>query len=409
MDQKLSITDLPINGKKVLMRVDFNVPVDERGHITDDSRIQAAIPSIKYVLDQGGALILMSHFGRPKGRVDSKYSLRPCAERLSELLHIPVKLAPNCIGKEVEQLAASLKPGQILMLENLRFHKGEEHPHEEPEFAKQLASLADFYVDEAFGAAHRMHASVCDITAYFPKRSAAGFLMQKEISFLGNTLLQPKRPFIALIGGAKISTKLGVVKALLGRVNHLLIGGGMSYTFLKAQQIPIGDSIYEEDLLEDARMILEESKQECTQLVLPVDLVVADKIGPDAKTLIVDVSEGIPNGFQGVDIGPKTLALYKNILMEGKTIFWNGPVGVFECPPFAQGTYEIAQFLGTIPATTIVGGGDSIAAIHQAHVADKIAHLSTGGGASLEFIEQGSLPGIDALSNKQDLNNGNFS
>ncbi len=397
MAQTLSLTDLAFKEKKVLMRVDFNVPLDSQGHITDDTRIRAALPSINYVLEHGGALILMSHLGRPKGKPTPEFSLTPCAKRLQELLKKPVKIAPDCVGPETEKLANSLKSGQILMLENLRFHKGEEKPKEEEGFTKKLAALGDFYVNDAFGTAHRAHASTADIAQYFPHKAAAGFLMQKEIEFLGKTLLNPERPFYALIGGAKISTKVGVIKTLVRKVDALLIGGGMAYTFLKAQGISIGNSIHEDDSLEDARQILQECRDKKIKLLLPIDFVVAEKIEAHAKTQIVSAEIGIPSQFEGVDIGPKTVELFIRELKQAKTILWNGPVGVFEMPQFAKGTHAIAKALSEMDSIRIVGGGDSIAAIQGAGLGDKFTHLSTGGGASLEYIEFGSLPGIEAL------------
>ncbi len=400
MKQKLSLKDLDLFGKKVLMRVDFNVPLDKNGNITDDMRIRASLPSINYVLDHGGAAILMSHLGRPKEKRTPEFSLAPCAKRLSELLGKEVIMASDCIGPEVEQLAKILKPGQVLMLENLRFHRGEEHPEDDPSFAKKLAGLGDLYVNDAFGTAHRAHASTAEIAKYFPHQAAAGFLLEKEIQFLGDTLLQPKRPFYAIIGGAKISTKLGVLKTLMKKADALLIGGGMAYTFFKAQGFEIGDSIHEDDLLKQAQEILEESRRSHFNLLLPEDTVAADKLAKDAQVQVVDATTGIPTGFQGVDIGPKTIKRYTHLLQDAATVLWNGPLGVFEIEPFAKGTIAIAEVLAGLSATTIVGGGDSIAAVESAGVAGRITHLSTGGGAALEYIEYGTLPGIEALSDK---------
>lgn len=398
MSKTLSLHDLPVKDKKVLMRVDFNVPLDENGKITDDTRIKASLPSINYVLDHGGALILMSHLGRPKDKRVLELSLKPCAERLSTLIGRKVTMAPDCIGMDVDGMAGALKPGQILMLENLRFHRAEEHPEEDESFIKQLASLGEVYVNDAFGAAHRPHASIVPITKYFPKKSAAGFLLEKEIKFLGETLKNPKRPFIAILGGSKISTKIGVIEALLRKVDVLLIGGGMTYTFMKAQGLPIGNSIHEDDFLEKTRQLMAKSGKGCGRLVLPVDNVVADEIKEGANIHVVDSSKGIPEGYQGVDIGPKTVVKYAAELEKAATILWNGPLGVFEVPKFSKGTNNIAHVLTDLKATTIVGGGDSIAAMQAAGVADKITHLSSGGGASLEYIENGSLPGLDALT-----------
>jgi phosphoglycerate kinase len=391
-----TLTDLPLQGKKVLMRVDFNVPLDKSGHITDDSRIKATLPSIQYVLDQGGSLILMSHLGRPKGK-EAALSLQPCAKRLSELLKKPVQMAPDSIGKDVEEMAHNLQPREILLLENLRFHKGEEKPEQDPIFVKNLAKLGDYYVNDAFGTAHRAHASTAIIADYFKGRSSAGFLLEKELKFLDSCLKDPKRPFYAIIGGAKISTKLGVLKALIKKVDALLIGGAMAYTFFKALGVDIGDSLYEEDLLGEALSILEESKKKQVPLLLPIDLVVANLPVNGAKIQIVNALDGIPSGFQGVDIGPKTIEAITKRVQDGATIFWNGPVGIFEQSDFAKGTLSLAKVLANLPAITIVGGGDSLSAIENAGVGEKITHLSTGGGATLEYIEFGKLPGITPL------------
>lgn len=398
----LSIRDLDVNSKKVLMRVDFNVPVDKSGKITDDTRIVAALPSIRYVLDHGGALILMSHFGRPKGIPTKEFSLKPCAVRLSELLKMPVEMAPDCIGEEVKAFAKNLKPGQILLLENLRFHRAEEHSEEDPSFAKQLAELGDFYVNDAFGTAHRAHSSTAIIAQYFPGKAAAGLLMQKEIQFLGTTLLNPKRPFYAIIGGAKISTKMGVLKTLIQKANKLFIGGGMAYTFFKSQGIEIGDSIHEDAFIDQAKEILRITQNSQCPLFLPEDLVVAEKFNNEALFKVIEIKQGIPQGYQGMDIGPKTIQRYTTELQEARTLFWNGPLGVFEFPNFAKGTNAIAQTVAGLSATTIIGGGESVAAVEAAGVADKISHISTGGGAALEYIEFGTLPGIEALSKKKD-------
>jgi phosphoglycerate kinase len=396
--QKISLQNLPVKGKKVLMRVDFNVPLNEKGHITDDTRIEATLPSILYVLERGGSLILMSHLGRPKDKRVPELSLKPCAKRLSELLGREVLMAPDCVGPEVEKMAKGLKAGQILLLENLRFHRGEEHPEEDSQFVKQLASLGDVYVNDAFGTAHRAHASTAVIAQFFSGKAAAGLLLEKEIRFLGEALANPKRPFYAIIGGSKISTKCGVIEVLLQKADAVLIGGGMAYTFLKAQGIEIGDSIHEDDFLDKARDILKMSMKKGSRLLLPSDIVIADKIKEGAAKHIIESHKGIPKGFQGVDIGPQTIQNYANELRKAATILWNGPLGVFEVPEFARGTNAIAHILTQLKATTIVGGGDSIAAIQAAGVADKISHLSTGGGASLEYIEYGTLPGIEALS-----------
>lgn len=391
MTEKLSLRDLDIKGKRVLMRVDFNVPI-KNGQITDDSRIRAALPSIEYVLNQGGALILMSHLGRPKGKPEKEFSLAPCAKRLSELLKKPVAMASDCVGLEVEKMAKDLKKGDVLMLENVRFHSGEEAPDTSLDFAKRLASLGDCYVNDAFGTAHRAHASTAIIAKFFPKASAMGFLIEKEIHELSPLLSNPKRPFYAIIGGAKISTKIGVLKQLLNKVDALFIGGGMVYTFLKADGVEIGASICENP--NEIQTLPRE------KLRFPKDLVIADRFANDANIKTIFANDGIPQGWQGMDIGPQTIEQWSKELQKAATVFWNGPLGVFEMPHFANGTKRIAECLANAKAKTIVGGGDSIAAIEQTGLQNRFAHLSTGGGASLEFLEFGHLPGIDALTNK---------
>jgi 3-phosphoglycerate kinase len=399
MGQKLSISDLDLNGKKVLIRVDYNVPLDN-GEITDDTRIRASLPTIQYALTHGAAVILMSHLGRPQGKPDKVFSLEPCARRLSEMLQNPVKMAPECVGLEVDQLVKNLKSGEVLLLENLRFHKGEEHPEQEPGFVNLLANLGDVYVNDAFGTAHRDHTSTALIATFFPGKAAAGFLMEKEIAYLGATMQNPRRPFYAILGGAKISTKFKVIKALMRKADVLLIGGAMAYTFFKAEKVPIGNSLFEESFITVAREILDITGEPHCDIILPLDCVITQKMD-SGETRIADMKEGIPDGWMGVDIGPKTLKLYEQELSKASSIFWNGPLGVFEHPPFNAGTDAIAKALaGYKSATTVIGGGDSIAAIEAAGVADKIDHLSTGGGAALEYIEYGSLPGINALSDK---------
>jgi phosphoglycerate kinase len=401
MPDKLNIQDLDLRGKKVLIRVDYNVPL-ENSKITDDTRIRETLPTIQYTLDRGGIPILMSHLGRPKGQPDPHLSLAPCANRLSELLKKPVKMASDCCGGEVEKLVSRLKSGDIVLLENLRFHVGEENPSKEPSFVSALAKLGDVYVDDAFGCAHRPHASIVEITDFFPDRSAAGFLMQKELTYLGSTLLNPKRPFYAVLGGAKISTKFRVLESLMQKADVLLIGGAMANTFLKSEEVEIGDSLFERDFIPVARELLDVSIQPHCRIILPVDLVVADAINSKANTKIVSVSEGVPKGYKAVDIGPQTVQRYSDELQKAATVFWNGPLGIFECAPFAKGTNGIAKTVANLSsAITIVGGGDSIAAIEQFGLTDQITHISTGGGASLEFIEFGTLPGIEALSNKK--------
>lgn len=381
---KLGLKDLSLKGKRVLMRVDFNVPLQD-GKITDDSRIQASLPSIQYILDQGATLILMSHLGRPKDPKinDPEFSLAPCAKRLSELIKKPVPLATDY---------NNIPKSEVVLLENLRYNPGEENG--DPEFAKQLAKLGDVYVNDAFGTAHRAHASTALIAKYFPLQSAAGFLMEKEIENLSPLIQNPKRPFYAIIGGAKISTKIGVIKNLLKLVDGLFIGGGMTFSFMKAKGLPIGDSKSEE---------IDKELLNSKKIHLPIDLVIADRFDASGNQKIVLTEEGIPPGWQGMDIGPETVKKWSLLLKDGATIFWNGPLGVFEMPNFAKGTQEIAKILAESKAKTIVGGGDSVAAVQQMGLGSRFAHLSTGGGASLEFIEFGHLPGIDALTSKQNL------
>lgn len=373
------------------MRVDFNVPMED-GKIEDDSRIFAALASIEYVLKHGGSLVLMSHLGRPKGKPDPSMSLKPVAKRLSEIIKLPVQMADDCIGPAVEKMANALKPGQVMLLENLRFHPGEKEPMKDPDFAKALSKLGDVYVNEAFGSAHREHSSTALIARYFPKQSAMGFLMEKELTELTPLLENPERPFYAIIGGAKASSKIGVLKQLLKRVDAVFIGGAMAFTFLKEQGVSVGTSIYE-----DPKLIQDIPKE---KLHLPIDLVIADQFSNDAKIQTISVKQGIPDGWQGMDIGPKTIAEWDQKLKIAKTVFWNGPVGVYEMPNFEKGTQSIAGFLAKSNAKTYVGGGNSVSAIKQAGLAEKFTHLSTGGGASLEFLELGHLPGIDALTHR---------
>ncbi|MBM3183724.1 MAG: phosphoglycerate kinase [Chlamydiae bacterium] len=391
---KLSLKDLSLKGKRVLMRVDFNVPLSQDGKITDDSRIVGALPSIQYILAHGGALILMSHLGRPQGKKDPRFSLKPVAEHLATLLHKNVQFAPDCIGPDVKKMALELKPGQILMLENVRFHPEEEEPEKDPSFVDHLAELGDVYVNDAFGTAHRAHASTALLAKRFSGKAAAGFLMEKEISFLSPLLEGPKRPFFAIIGGAKISTKAGIIHNLLKRVDALFLGGGMTFTFLKAQGIEIGDSLFEEAELNSAKEILAKANS----LYLPLDLIIADAFSNDARRQTIPAKQGIPEGWRGMDIGPETIQEWSRLLQKSETVFWNGPLGVFEMSNFAKGTEDIANALAESKAEVIVGGGDSVAAIQQMGLGSKFAHLSTGGGASLEFLEFGHLPGIDVLS-----------
>jgi phosphoglycerate kinase len=401
---KLSIKDLDLDGKRVFMRVDFNVPLDDGGRVMDDTRIVETLPTIEYAVRHHARLVLASHLGRPKGIPNPKMSLKPVAERLRNLLDerirrgINVGFAPDCIGMQAEEMAAKLEKGQTLLLENLRFHAQEEANDEH--FSRELAKLADYYVNDAFGTAHRAHASTVGITK-FVKKSAAGLLMQKELDYLGRALHHPGRPFVAILGGAKVSDKIPVTQNLIDKVDALLIGGGMAYTFLKARGMEIGNSLVESDKLDLAHKLLGQAKARGIKFLLPVDHVVAGKIAPDARTHIVSEGHAIPAGQMGLDIGPKTVALFSEQIETARTIVWNGPMGVFEQEPFAHGTYAIARAIAANrPAISIVGGGDSVSAVHKAGVADRITHISTGGGASLEFLEGKKLPGVEALSNK---------
>lgn len=396
---KLNIQDLDLKGQRVLTRVDFNVPLSPDGAISDDTRIQESLPTIRLILEKGGKPILMSHLGRPKNGWDPELSLSPCAKALSQLLGIPVKMANDCVGKETQAMASDLKEGEVLLLENLRFHEAEEHPDSDPNFAKQLASLGDIYVNDAFGTAHRTHSSTATIAQYFPGKSACGLLMQKELSFLGNLLANPKRPFFAIIGGAKISSKIGVLQSLIDKVDGLFIGGAMAFTFLKALGVSIGNSLCEDDQVPTALQLINSCKSKKIPLLLPRDFVAADSISEKAKCQFASATQGIPSGFQGVDIGPNTILQWRAELQKAGTVFWNGPLGVFEISYFATGTQKIAEALAQLKAVTIVGGGDSVAAVKQMHLDKNFTHLSTGGGASLEFLELGRLPGVDALSN----------
>lgn len=392
-----TLKELPLKYRKVLVRVDFNVPLDSEGKILDQSRIESALPTIQYLLDQGCSIVLMSHMGRPKGGKDPKLSLKVCAEALSKLLGRPVIMAPDCMGPAVEKMAQDLKPGEILMLENLRFYPAEENPELDPSFAKKLASLAEFYVDDAFGCAHRPHSSIVPVANYFRGKSAEGLLLEKERKALSQILLIPERPFAALLGGAKISSKIGVIHALLDKVDLLAIGGAMAFTFLKAKGMNVGASLVEDDLLDEARDILNICELKKIPLLLPVDAVIAKEARADMATRTIEIKEGIPSDEKGLDIGPLTVASFAEALKKARTIFWNGPMGVFELKPFAQGTYAIAKVFAESGATTVAGGGETVAAILQTPYKDRVSHLSTGGGASLELIEFGTLPGIEAV------------
>ncbi len=388
---KKTVKDIDLKNKRVLMRVDFNVPMAD-GKVTDDKRIQAALPTIQYILAQGASLILMSHLGRPKGGFDSEFSLKAASESLSALLGKPVQMAPDCVGEEVEKMAKALKPGDVLMLENTRFHAGEEQ--NDLEFAKQLAALGDVYVNDAFGSAHRAHASTEGVTHFLP--AVSGFLMEQELEYLGRAVANPEHPYIAILGGAKISDKILVVETLAAKCDKLIIGGGMANTFLAAKGLNMQDSLVEAEALETAKSLLEKLGD---KLILPVDAVIADKFDVDANTQTVDVDK-IPAGWRMLDVGPKTLALYQSALNGARLVVWNGPVGVFEMPKFAVGTFELAKMLAASGATTVIGGGDSASAVKKAGVAKQMTHVSTGGGASLEFLEGKELPGVAALMDK---------
>ena len=400
---KATVRDVDVSGRRALVRVDFNVPLDDAGHIADDTRIRAALPTIQYLLDHGASVILMSHLGRPKG-VDERLRLTPVAARLSELLGRPVQMAPDCVGPEVEALARALQPGQVLLLENLRFHPEEEA--NDPDFARRLAALGDLYVDDAFGTAHRAHASTEGVTHYLP--GVAGFLMEKELSFLGGALEHPRRPFVAIVGGAKVSDKIAVLDRLIDLADSILIGGGMANTVFKANGLSVGESLVEDDKLDEARRLMVKALTNHTPFILPVDVVIGDRFAADAVRDIT-TPDAVPEKWRILDLGPQTLLAFGHALENAQTIIWNGTLGVAEFPAFARGTNALIGLLverTAAGATTIVGGGDSAAAVEAAGAADKMTHVSTGGGASLEFLEGRTLPGVAALRDRADLKGG---
>lgn len=392
---KKTVRDIDLKDKKVFVRCDFNVPLDDDGNITDNRRIVAALDTIHYLLDHHAKVILCSHLGRPKGQVKKEFSLKPVAEELEKLLHQKVSLAKDVVGESAKSLVSQMKEGDVVLLENVRFEKGEEK--NDPAFAKQLASLADVYVDDAFGTTHRAHASTAGVAQYLP--AVAGFLVEKEINFMSNALKNPKRPFVAILGGAKVSDKIGVIDALMEKVDTLIIGGGMAYTFFKAQGYNIGNSMCEADKIDLALGLMEKAKQKKVKLMLPVDTVIGKEFKRDTESKIVKSTE-IPNDWEGFDIGPKSVEIFGDEIKKAKTVVWNGPLGLFEFDKFAVGTNAIAKILAETDATTIIGGGDSAAAIEKAGLSDKMTHVSTGGGASLQLLEGKPLPGIECLEDK---------
>lgn len=391
MFNKKTIEDVNVNGKRVLVRVDFNIPLKD-GVVGDDTRIRAALPTIQYLLKNGATVILCSHLGRPKGGPDPKFSMEPVARHLEKLLGKPVAFASDCFGPVAEAAVKALKPGSVLVLENTRFHPEEEK--NDPEMARKLASLADLYVNDAFGTAHRAHASTEGVTRYLP--GVAGYLMEKEIRYLGDTIANPRRPFVAILGGAKVSDKIGVIRNLLVKADSILIGGGMANTFFKAQGKKIGDSLVEDDALDTARELIQTGG---TRLHLPVDMVIAEKMEAGAVYKVLPVGD-VPDGWRILDIGPETVKSFARVINSSGTIVWNGPMGVFEIPEFSRGTFEIAKAVAESSAVSVIGGGESVAAIQQSGLADKITHISTGGGASLEMLEGLTLPGVAALQDK---------
>jgi phosphoglycerate kinase len=389
---KKTVRDIDPRHKRILMRVDFNVPLKD-GAVADDTRIRAALPTIRYLVERGGEVVLCSHLGRPKSGPDPKYSLKPAAQRLSELLGKPVRLVPDCVGPTAESAAADMRPGDVILLENLRFHPEEEK--NDPAFAQKLSVLADLYVNDAFGSAHRAHASTEGVAHFLP--AVAGFLMEKEIEYLGQAVDNPKHPFVAILGGAKISDKIGVIENLLAKADRILIGGGMANTFLKAQGVAVGDSLVEDGSLDTARQLVAKAGR---KLVLPVDVILGDKFDAEAQSRTVAVTEGVAAGWRILDIGPRTVAAFAEALKGTALVVWNGPMGVFEFPAFAAGTNAVARLVADCGATTIIGGGESVSAVEQAGLADKMSHISTGGGASLEMLEGKVLPGVAALQDK---------
>ena len=392
---KKTIEDIDLKNKKVLVRCDFNVPMDEEKNITDNTRIVAALPTIKYLLENNCAIILCSHLGRPKGEFKPEFSLKPVAKELSKLLNKEIIMANDVIGEDAKSKAKNLQNGQIMLLENVRFHR--EETDNDPEFSKQLASMAEIYVNDAFGAAHRAHSSTAGVAQYLP--AVSGFLIEKELKFLGNALNNPERPFVAIMGGAKVSDKIGVIDSLLEKVDTLIIGGGMAYTFFKAQGYEVGNSICEMDKLDLAKELMEKAKNKGVKLMLPVDTKIGKEFKPDTESKTVSWTE-IPEGWEGFDIGEESIKMFAEEIKKAKTVVWNGPLGLFEFDQFAIGTNSIAEVLSQIDATTIIGGGDSAAAVRKAGLEDKMTHISTGGGASLEFLEGKKLPGIECLQDK---------
>lgn len=394
MNEKKSVKDIDVKGKRVFVRVDFNVPMED-GRVTDDTRIRAALPTIQYLIAEGAKVILASHLGRPKGEVKEELRLTAAGKRLAELLGKDVQKLSESVGENVEQVVATMQEGDVVLLENVRFHAGEEK--NDATLAQQFASLADVYVNDAFGAAHRAHATTAGIAAYLP--AVSGFLMQKELDVLGKALSNPERPFTAIIGGAKVKDKIGVIDHLLEKVDNLIIGGGLSYTFTKAQGYEIGTSLLEEDKIELAASFIKKAEEKGVKLYMPIDAVVADEFSKDANTKVVSIDQ-IPADYMGLDIGPKTAANYAEVIQASKLIIWNGPMGVFELAPFAKGTKAVADAMAHTEGYTIIGGGDSAAAVEKFNVADQMSHISTGGGASLEFMEGKELPGVVALNDK---------